>query len=177
MIFTNFLFCLDIWSIDELANRLNVVNKGLIRKALLTWLDLGVLKEADDLENYFVLLEIAEEAQPPSILRGDSDMDATSNRANTQRQEEADQMRTYWKVRSLPGLIGSVTWTYSANFYTQFIEAMLTNLGGKSLDQVQGMMKLAPGYSRSIEDLELFLEAARREGLLTLRDGIWRLNK
>jgi anaphase-promoting complex subunit 2 len=39
------------------------------------------------------------------------------------------------------------------------------------------MLKFAPRYDRAIEQLGPFMEAARREGLVTVRDGIWRLNK
>jgi anaphase-promoting complex subunit 2 len=39
------------------------------------------------------------------------------------------------------------------------------------------MLKFAPGYDRTIEQLGAFMEAARREGLVVVRDGIWRLNK
>jgi anaphase-promoting complex subunit 2 len=39
------------------------------------------------------------------------------------------------------------------------------------------MLKFAPGYDRTIEQLAAFMEAARREGLVVVCDGIWRLNK
>ena len=54
---------------------------------------------------------------------------------------------------------------------------MLTNIGALPLDRIQTMLKFASGYDRSIEQLALFMEAARREGLVIVRDGIWRLNK
>lgn len=54
---------------------------------------------------------------------------------------------------------------------------MLTNLGQLSLDRIHGMLKFAPGYDRNIDQLAVFMEAARREGLVTFRDGMWRLNK
>jgi anaphase-promoting complex subunit 2 len=60
---------------------------------------------------------------------------------------------------------------------SQFIEGMLTNIGALPLDRIQTMLKFAPGYDRSIEQLSLFMEAARRESLVVVRDGIWRLNK
>jgi len=47
----------------------------------------------------------------------------------------------------------------------QFIKGMLTNIGTLPLARIQTMLKLAPGYDRSIEQLALFMEAARREGL------------
>ena len=72
-------------------------------------------------------------------------------------------------------LLGSKTdrWHLS----TQFIEGMLTNIGALPLDCIQTMLKLSPGYDRTIEQLGAFMEAARREGLVAARDGIWQLNK
>ena len=54
---------------------------------------------------------------------------------------------------------------------------MLTNLGSLSLDRIQGMLKLAPGYDRTIDQLASFMEAARREELVMTKDGMWRLNR
>lgn len=54
---------------------------------------------------------------------------------------------------------------------------MLTNLGSLGLDRIQVMLKFAPGYDRSIEQLNSFMEAARREGLVTAKDGMWKLNR
>ena len=59
----------------------------------------------------------------------------------------------------------------------QFIEGMLTNLGQLSLDRIQGMLKFAPGYDRTMDQLGSFMEAARMEGLVTVRDGMWKLNR
>ena len=58
----------------------------------------------------------------------------------------------------------------------QFIEGMLRNLGTLPLDRIQTMLKYAPGYDRTLEQLGAFMEAARREGLVVARDGIWKLN-
>ena len=60
---------------------------------------------------------------------------------------------------------------------TQFIEGMLTNLGQLPLDRIQSMLKFAPGYNRTVEQLGVFMEAARREGLVTVKDGMWKLNR
>lgn len=54
---------------------------------------------------------------------------------------------------------------------------MLTNLGMLPLDRIQTMLKFAPGYDRTIEQLGAFMEAARREGLVTASNGMWKLNK
>ena len=54
---------------------------------------------------------------------------------------------------------------------------MLTNIGPMHLDRIQSMLKLAPGYDRTSEQLGIFMEAARREGLVTVKDGMWKLNK
>ncbi len=54
---------------------------------------------------------------------------------------------------------------------------MLKNLGTLPLDRIQQMLKFAPGYNRNIEQLGTFMEAARREGLVTVKDGMWRLHR
>ena len=55
---------------------------------------------------------------------------------------------------------------------------MLTNLGTLPLDRIQMMLKsFAPDYSLSIDQLAAFMEAARREGHVVVRDGVWRLNR
>ena len=48
-----------VWSVEELVGSVGSVNKAAALKALLTWVDLGVLKE--DEEGTFRLLEVAEE--------------------------------------------------------------------------------------------------------------------
>lgn len=52
---------------------------------------------------------------------------------------------------------------------------MLKNLGSLPLDRIQQMLKFAPGYDRTIDQLGSFMEAARREGLVTVKDGMWKL--
>lgn len=59
----------------------------------------------------------------------------------------------------------------------QFIEGMLKNLGQLPLDRIQQMLKFAPDYNRNIEQLGAFMEAARREGLVTVNNGQWKLNR
>jgi anaphase-promoting complex subunit 2 len=54
---------------------------------------------------------------------------------------------------------------------------MLTNLGALPVDRIQSMLRIVPGYDQTIEQLGVFLEAARREGLLAVRDGVWKLNR
>ena len=51
---------------------------------------------------------------------------------------------------------------------------MLTNLGSLPLDRIQTMLKYAPGYDQTVEQLGAFMEAARREGLVAVRDGMWK---
>jgi len=53
----------------------------------------------------------------------------------------------------------------------------LINLGSLLLDRIQTMLKFAPGYDQSVEQLVTFMEAARREGLVVVRGVMWRLNK
>jgi len=60
---------------------------------------------------------------------------------------------------------------------SQFIEGMLTNLGSLPLDRIQTMLRIAPGYDKTAEQLAAFMEAARREGLVMVQGGFWKLNR
>ncbi|KAF6754957.1 hypothetical protein DFP72DRAFT_898132 [Ephemerocybe angulata] len=121
-------------------------------KALATWANMGVIKEQN--ENTFVLLEQAEDG---AEMREMAPVVAAPSLppVQTVQQQEAEQMRVHWK----------------------FIEGMLTNLGSLSVDRIQTMLKFSPNYDKTAEQLGYFLEAARREGLLVVQNGMWRLNK
>ena len=54
---------------------------------------------------------------------------------------------------------------------------MLTNVGPMPIERIQNMLKLAPGYDRTADQLGVFLEAARREGLVACTGGVWKINK
>ncbi|KJA24366.1 hypothetical protein HYPSUDRAFT_38802 [Hypholoma sublateritium FD-334 SS-4] len=142
----------NTWSLDELIKAVGSVTRSAAIKALSTWVDHGVLKE--DPENTFILLERAEEG---GVSRGYRPAPTAEEvpPLMTPQDQQAEQMRMYWK----------------------FIEGMLTNLGTLPMDRIQTMLKFAPGYDRTVDQLSAFMEAARREGLVVVRDGMWRLNK
>ncbi|KAE9403240.1 hypothetical protein BT96DRAFT_964565 [Gymnopus androsaceus JB14] len=143
----------NVWTMDKLIDQVgSSVDKAAALKALLTWVDLGVLKEEGN--NTFSLLEVADAAgttprEPRAVAN--SAMELPS--APSVQQQQAEQMKVYWK----------------------FIEGMLTNLGSLPVDRIQNMLKLAPGYDQTVEQLGIFMEAARLEGLVVVRDGIWKL--
>jgi len=91
----------------------------------------------------------------------------------TVQQQQAEQMKMYWKVSH----ITKYGFRFCSHIIAQFVEGMLTSLGPLPLDRIQTMLNLAPGYDRSIEQLMAFMEAARREGLVSGKDGIWRLQR
>ncbi|KIJ64413.1 hypothetical protein HYDPIDRAFT_175406 [Hydnomerulius pinastri MD-312] len=145
----------NTWTVDELISRVGSVSRSAALKALATWVDRRVLKE--DSENLFRLLSVAEEPTPgaknpaPKPAVGEDELPPVMS----VQQQQAEQMKVYWK----------------------FIEGMLTNLGSLGLDRIQAMLKFAPGYDRTIEQLGGFMEAAKREGLVTVKDGMWKLGK
>ncbi|KAN0087485.1 Cullin homology [Tylopilus felleus] len=145
----------DTWTVDELISRVGSVSRTAALKALATWVDMRVLKE--DSEHVFKLLSVEEEPTPgtkttiPKLATGEDELAPMMS----VQQQQAEQMKVYWK----------------------FIEGMLTNLGSLPLDRIQTMLRLAPGYNRTIEQLASFMEAAKREGLATVKDGMWRLGK
>lgn len=142
----------NTWTVDELITRVGKVTRSAALKALGAWVDMRLLKEES--ENVFRLLSVAEdvtEDATPKLAIGGEDLPPVIS----VQQQQAEQMRVYWK----------------------FIEGMLTNLGSLGLDRIQAMLKLAPGYDRTIEQLANFMEAAKREGLVTVKDGLWKLGK
>ncbi|KAA1469713.1 hypothetical protein DENSPDRAFT_864325 [Dentipellis sp. KUC8613] len=142
----------DVWTVKDLVSRVGNVDRTAALKALLTWVDQGVLKE--DGEEQYRLLEEADlsDSGRHGVPRVKVEEQPT---VLSVQQQQAEQMKVFWK----------------------FIEGMLTNLGTLSLDRIQTMLKFAPGYDRTVEQLAAFMEAARREGLVTVKDGMWRLNR
>lgn len=92
----------------------------------------------------------------------------------TVEQQQAEQMKVYWRVRIDPQ---SISCPRLKGFILQFIEGMLTNLGSLPLDRIQTMLRIAPGYDKTVEQLAAFMEAARREGLVTVQGVHWKLNR
>ncbi|KXN84038.1 Anaphase-promoting complex subunit 2 [Leucoagaricus sp. SymC.cos] len=163
-----------VWTLDELREGVGGVDKGSVLKALLTWIDLGVIRECEGREGLFEVVEVKEEGKEDELFclvltLADVcllfNMIAVAAQAHVQetaipspqsaQQQQAEQMRMYWK----------------------FIEGMLTNLGGLPTDRIQSMLRFAPGYDQTQEQLAVFLDAARREGVVVFRDGVWKLNK
>ncbi|KAM5531321.1 hypothetical protein V8D89_015036 [Ganoderma adspersum] len=141
----------DTWDVAELAAEIKV-DRAAVLKALMTWVDLGVLKEEDTTR--YKLLEVAEDGPAGTKAVTRQVIEDVPPILSVQ-QQQAEQMKVYWK----------------------FIEGMLTNLGALSLVRIQGMLKFANGYDRTIEQLAEFMEAARREGLVTVKDGMWKLHR
>ncbi|PFH45921.1 hypothetical protein AMATHDRAFT_70905 [Amanita thiersii Skay4041] len=142
-----------VWSMDELIEAVGSVDRSAALKALITWVDLEVLKE--DAEDTFRLLEVSEESPDVPRERRAVVVSEDVPPVASAQQQQAERMKIYWK----------------------FIEGMLTNLGPLPLDRIQSMLRIVPGYDQTVEQLSMFLEAARREGLLLVRDGLWKLNR
>ncbi|KAI0632358.1 hypothetical protein C8Q77DRAFT_1125177 [Trametes polyzona] len=142
----------DTWTVDELVAELKSVEKSAILKALITWVDLGVVKEEET--DRYKLLEVAEaeSSGQKAVARPAPAIEEEAPGLAIQ-QQHAEQMKVFWK----------------------FIEGMLTNLGSLPLARIQTMLKFAPGYDQTIEQLADFMEAARREGLVMVKDGMWKL--
>ncbi|KAF9054879.1 hypothetical protein BJ165DRAFT_741999 [Panaeolus papilionaceus] len=146
----------DTWLLDDLISAVGKVDRSAALKALATWIDHGVIKE--DPENTFILLEHADDSGTTAPVRGTArlaDVVSDNPPMSAAQQQQAEQMRVHWK----------------------FIEGMLTNLGTLPIDRIQAMLRFAPGYSQSVDQLSLFMEAAKREGLVDVKDGMWRLKK
>jgi anaphase-promoting complex subunit 2 len=166
--------------VNELIERVGRIERPAALKALLAWVDRGVLREENDDADMqrFRLLESAPTdvgAIPVGMTTAGSRVALTEEHPAvlTVQQQQAEQMKVYWKVRFL----GFRNVYFILCAWLQFIEGMLTNLGGLPLDRIQTMLKFAPGYDRTPDQLGAFMDAARREGLVNVKDGVWRLNR
>ncbi|KAI0801938.1 hypothetical protein BC629DRAFT_1284384 [Irpex lacteus] len=143
----------DILTPEEIIEKIGSIERPAVIKALGTWIELGVIKQ--DETNKFRLLHVAEAAAgPKSAQRPQAMVVEEDVPLIAAQQQQAEQMKVFWK----------------------FIEGMLRNLGSLPVDRIQQMLKFAPGYDRSVEQLGQFMEAARREGLVTVKDGMWKLS-
>lgn len=171
--FESYFIYLESWRLSDLSKRLEV-SEVSVRKGLETWIDHGIVCETEP--NVFITVEEAGsgsgDAGRPVARNGKTVVIYPSSSlsiffsvvtvieeqapaVSSAQQEEAEQMRVYWK----------------------FIEGMLTNLGQLPLDRIQTMLKFAPNYSKTMDQLSVFMEAARREGLVTVSGGLWKLNR
>ena len=174
---------LDVWTVSDLIERVGPLERSAALKALLAWVDRGVLREESngvDVQR-FRLLEHAPTgagAAPVGMATAGSRAALAEDQPAvlTVQQQLAEQMKVYWKVRCRDLWCG-IGALLRAHGWWQFIEGMLTNLGGLPLDRIQTMLKFAPGYDRTLDQLGAFMDAARREGLVNVKDGIWRLNR
>lgn len=170
----------EVWTVNDLIERVGPIERPAALKALLAWVDRGVLREENDGADVqrFRLLESAhaDAGAVPVMATAGSRVAVAEEQPTvlTVQQQQAEQMKVYWKVRFLG------FWSCDmcrVDGWRQFIEGMLTNLGGLPLDRIQTMLKFAPGYDRTADQLGAFMDAARREGLVNVKDGIWRLNR
>ncbi|EJD53705.1 hypothetical protein AURDEDRAFT_141713 [Auricularia subglabra TFB-10046 SS5] len=142
----------DLWTLDELSGTLGA-DLAVVRKALTRWLDMRIVKE--DAAHIYRLLEEAEDDGATERLAATPVPEDEPPAVMSVQQQQAEQMRVFWR----------------------FIQGMLTNVGPMTIDRIQGMLKFAPGYDRNVEQLAAFMDSARREGLVDVKDGVWKIIK
>jgi hypothetical protein len=97
----------EVWTVNDLIERVGPIERPVALRALLAWVDRGVLREENDEANMqcFRLLEIA----PTDVGSVPVGMTTTGSRVAlteeqptvlTVQQQQAEQMKVYWKVRS-----------------------------------------------------------------------------
>ena len=108
----------DKWTLEELITEVGDIDRSAAFKALVTWVNMGVLKE--DPENTFVLLERAEEDVSGKrsleewgvsagtfwlpihwvlvLIGGGVNVGPELPPVITAQQQQAEQMKVYWKV-------------------------------------------------------------------------------
>jgi anaphase-promoting complex subunit 2 len=98
----------EIWTVNDLAARVGMIERSTALKALFAWVDRGVLREETDSvdEQCFRLLELVPEDSGAASMG----MTAAGSRPVlteeepamlTVQQQQAEQMKVFWKVRHL----------------------------------------------------------------------------
>ncbi|GJJ13406.1 hypothetical protein Clacol_007660 [Clathrus columnatus] len=141
----------DIWTVNELVPQLGSVEQAPVVKALNVWVDKGVLTEESEAQ--YRLLEVSQGSSREPVSRTNPKEEEENIGLVTVQQQQAEQMRVHWK----------------------FIQGMLTNVGSLPLDRINSMLRFVPGYDRTPAQLGLYMESAKKEGLVTLKDGLWSL--
>jgi hypothetical protein len=97
----------EVWTVNDLIERVGPVERPVALKALLAWVDRGVLCEenGDDDMQRFRLLESAPtdaDSIPVGLATAGSRVALTEEQPTvlTVQQQQAEQMKVYWKVRS-----------------------------------------------------------------------------
>jgi hypothetical protein len=98
----------EVWTVNDLIERVGPIERPVALKALLAWVDRGVLREENDEADIqrFRLLESAPTdvgSVPVGMTTAGSRVALTEEQPAvlTVQQQQADQMKVYWKVRSL----------------------------------------------------------------------------
>ena len=98
----------EVWTVNDLVERVGPIERPAALKALLAWVDRGVLREENDGagSQRFRLLESAPTdvgAVPAGMTAAGSRVVLTEEQPAvlTVQQQQAEQMKVYWKVRFL----------------------------------------------------------------------------
>ncbi len=97
----------EVWTVNDLIERVGPIERPVALKALLAWVDRGVLREENDGADMqcFRLLESAPTdagSVPVGMATAGSRMALTEEQPAvlTVQQQQAEQMKVYWKVGS-----------------------------------------------------------------------------
>ncbi|KAL4250662.1 Anaphase-promoting complex subunit 2 [Abortiporus biennis] len=146
----------DVWTLNELIDEVGgSIDRVTALRALSSLVLHEILKESP--LDTFNLLNTKEDIEKYGVKGKQREVvmqEEATLPVVTVQQQQAEQMQVFWK----------------------FIEGMLKNLGTLPLDRIQQMLKFAPDYDRSIDQLGAFMEAARQEGLVNVKDGFWSLS-
>lgn len=105
----------EVWTVNDLVERVGPIERPVALRALLAWVDRGVLREENDEADMqcFRLLESAPTdvgSVPVGMATAGSRVALAEEQPTvlTVQQQQADQMKVYWKVRSFRSCFGAV---------------------------------------------------------------------
>ncbi|RIA89030.1 hypothetical protein C1645_773520 [Glomus cerebriforme] len=143
----------DKWNLKDLAEKIKI-DSIMLKSKMSFWSDRGILKEL--LNDEWLLLETAEEIDPSFVLNEEN----CDNIIQFTAEQKAEEFKMYWI----------------------YIENMLKNLGGMTLEKIHNILcsVAEPSSSNSrmdnnLEDLKIFLSQMVAEDKLEFQSGLYKV--
>ncbi|CAG8517230.1 14060_t:CDS:2 [Funneliformis mosseae] len=144
----------DKWNLNDLAEKIKI-EPSMLKSKMSFWSDRGILKESSNDE--WMLLETAEDNSNKGFV---SNEESGNNIVQSLAEQKAEEFKMYWV----------------------YIENMLKNLGGMTLEKIYGVLcsvaepsSSSNGIDNSLEDLKMFLNQMVEEDKLEFQGGIYKL--
>ncbi|CAI2169507.1 18661_t:CDS:2 [Funneliformis geosporum] len=144
----------DKWNLNDLAAKIKI-EPSMLKSKMSFWSDRGILKESSNDE--WILLETAEDNSNKGFVTNE---ESDNNIIQSLAEQKAEEFKMYWV----------------------YIENMLKNLGGMTLEKIYGILcsvaepsSSSNSIDNNLEDLKMFLNQMVEEDKLEFQGGIYKV--